>query len=924
MSVEIAKIYESKSVEKKLYEFWLKNKMFSSKPEEGLKSFTIVIPPPNVTGSLHMGHALNNTLQDIIIRFRKMRNFNTLWVPGTDHGGIATQNVVEKLLLAEGRHRQELGREKFVERMWRWSEESGDTILEQLRRLGCALDWDRTRWTMDEVCTKAVFAAFVELYNKGLIYRGKRLVNWCPRCHTALSDIEVEHEEEIGKLWHIRYPLVNAKASKSKNKKIKSKKKQSAQEYIVVATTRPETMLGDTAVAVNPKDKRYKKLVGKKVMLPLMNREIPIVADKVVDPAFGTGAVKVTPAHDPADFEIAVRHKLPHKVVIDFHGKMSPEAGVYAGLDRYEARKKILLDLQQQELLMETVDHPHSIGRCYRCNSAIEPLSSEQWFLKVEDMSKKAMAVVEQGKIKFYPQSWTKPYLLWLENLKDWCISRQIWWGHRIPIYYCKSGASSKKKTRKKACPPIASIEQPKTCPNCGGDKIEQDSDVLDTWFSSALWPFSVFGWPDKKTSAGNLVELNYYYPTAVLVTGHEILYLWVARMVQMGLEFLGDVPFREVFIHGIVRDKSGKKMSKSLGNVIDPLEIMDKYGTDALRFALTQSAAPGRDMQLSEDSFIGARNFANKLWNASRFVLMNTENVNWEDGFIMSIWPLELADNWILCEYRILIGDVTAAIETYNLDSAARLIYDFFWSKYCDWYIELAKIRLNGTDQDKKKTVASVLIEILSGILRMLHPIMPYITEEIWQNLLKYVHRHTGKSNSIMDAPWPEADKNKIDLAVIGRMNLIKEVITSIRTIRSEMNVPPGKSINIMINIPSDEQAGIIEQHIPYIKFLAKVDNAEIGENILRPKQSAVSIVSGIEIFVPLTGLIDPEKEKQRISKEIENTKLENERCQTKLANTEFITRAPAKEVEKIRGRMDEAKSKLERLGENLKSLEQ
>ncbi|MBN1621581.1 MAG: valine--tRNA ligase [Endomicrobiales bacterium] len=920
MAVEISKVYEPRSVEEKWYEFWLKNKLFSCKVEKGKKPFTIVIPPPNVTGSLHMGHALNNTLQDIIIRYQKMRGFNTLWVPGTDHGGIATQNVVEKLLLSQGTNRQDMGREKFVERMWQWRRESGDTILNQLKKLGCSLDWDRTRFTMDEVCSRAVVFAFVNLYNRGLIYRGKRLVNWCPHCQTALSDIEVEHEEEIGKLWHIKYPLAeNGKQPKS------AKKSKKSGEYVIVATTRPETMLGDTAVAVHPDDKRYKKIIGGKIRLPLTDREIPVVADEAVDPTFGTGAVKVTPAHDPVDFDIAARQKLPHIVVIDYQGKMTPKAGdSYAGLDRYEARKKVLHDLETQGLLLETADHPHSIGHCYRCNSVIEPLVSEQWFLKVEEMSRKAMQVVEEGKVKFYPESWKKPYLLWLENLRDWCISRQIWWGHRIPVYYCvsKSSKSGKDKPIKSNCPPIVAHEMPKKCPKCKGTNIVQDPDVLDTWFSSALWPFSVFGWP-KKEEEFSSSDLEYFYPTNVLVTGHEILYLWVARMIQMGLEFMGDVPYSDVFIHGMVRDKFGKKMSKSLGNVIDPLEVMGKYGADALRFSLTQSAAPGRDMQLAEDSFVGARNFTNKLWNASRFVFMHLQNVTWQPGF-MAVWPLDLCDMWILAEYRLLVNKVTDAMNKYNIDEAARLIYDFFWSKYCDWYIELAKIRLMGSNERNKKTAVSMLIEILSGVLRLLHPIMPFITEEIWSILIELTGlKSPDQLVTIMTSSWPVAEKEKASSKDVEDMNLLQNIIISVRTIRSEMRVPPGKKINMVMNIISPRQMKIVADHLDYIKALAGVENILTGQRLKRPAQSAVSVVSEIEIFVPLAGLIDIEKEKQRLVKEIQSTEVEVERCNKNLSNQSFVQKAPKKEVERMKNRLIEAKVKKERLQESVKSLE-
>ncbi|MHB9155370.1 MAG: valine--tRNA ligase [Endomicrobiales bacterium] len=910
MSTEIEKLYDPQKVEERWYRFWQENKLFSSKPEHGKTPFVIVIPPPNVTGSLHMGHALNNTLQDIIIRFRRMQNYNTLWVPGTDHGGIATQNVVEKLLKAEGKTRQDLGREKFLERMWQWRKESGGTILKQLERLGSSLDWDRTRFTMDEVCSRAVTKAFVELFNRGLIYRGNRLVNWCPRCHTALSDIEVEHEEEIGKLWHMQYPLKPGE-SKAKGKAGAKKKKA---ECIVVATTRPETMLGDTAVAVHPDDKRYKKFIGRKVLLPLTGREIPVIADEAVDKTFGTGAVKVTPAHDPTDFEIGARHHLPHVVVIDFHGRMTKEAGKFEGLDRYEARKQVLHALEEQGLLLETAEHPHAVGRCYRCASAVEPLTSEQWFLKVGDMSRRAMKVVEEGKIEFYPESWKKPYLLWLENLRDWCISRQIWWGHRIPVYYCKKGSGG--ETQEPPCPPIASVEKPGKCPHCGNAVLEQDPDVLDTWFSSALWPFSVFGWPQESE------DLRYYYPTSVLVTGHEILYLWVARMVQMGLEFMNDIPFHHVFIHGIVRDKSGKKMSKSLGNVIDPLMIMEKYGTDALRFALTQAAAPGRDMQLSDDSFVGARNFANKIWNASRFVMMNAQNVAWGEDFIMAVWPMEMADKWILSEYRIAVREATRALERYDMDQAARIIYDFFWSRYCDWYIEMAKIRISGTDEQARKVVLSVLMEVLSGSLRMLHPVMPFITEEIWQSQKNYL-RHAAHSKSIMNAPWPEIDESKIDEPVRGQMKLIQDVVTALRTVRSEMNVPPGKNINVIMNFTPQARKDVIEKNLHYIRALAKLETVETGETLARPPQSAAAVASGIEIFVPLAGLIDLEKEKQRLRKEIAGALAEQERCQNKTANEEFVKRAPQKEVDKVRERLKEAQLKAERFKENLKAIE-
>jgi len=890
MQDNLPKAYNPKEIEEKWAQNWRKNCIASSIIDKSKKPFTIVIPPPNVTGSLHMGHALNNTLQDIIIRFNKMRGFNTLWVPGTDHGGIATQNVVEKMLIAQGTSRHEVGREKFLEKMWQWRLETGDGILGQLTRLGCLLDFSRTRFTMDDVCSKHVVKAFIELFNKGLIYRGKRLVNWCPRCHTALSDIEVEHEEEIGKLWHIKYPLADGSGE------------------LIVATTRPETMLGDTAVAVNPEDERYKNLIGKQIELPLVKRHIPIVADSVVDMTFGTGAVKVTPAHDPTDFEIGLRNDLPKITVIDFHGKMTLEAGVYKGLDRYAARKKILEDLESLGLLVETVAHPHAVGRCYRCNTAIEPLISEQWFLKVEQMSQKAMEVVKNGTVKIYPDSWSRPYLLWLEKLKDWCISRQIWWGHRIPVYYCKAENSAKK------CPPVASETKPEKCPHCAAAEMEQDSDVLDTWFSSALWPFSVFG--------ENKEEADYYYPTKVLVTGHEILYLWVARMIQMGLELKGKIPFEHVFIHGIVRDKHGKKMSKSLGNVIDPLVIMEKFGTDALRFAITSAAAPGRDMQLSDESFTAARNFSNKIYNATRFVLMNIdESFVYEEN--ISEENLELSDKWIIEQCRLTLETVTKSIENYNIDTAARAIHEFFWFKYCDWYIEIAKIRLNSQNVQAKTTVLSVLLKVLSIVLKMAHPIMPFITEEIWQTIAPLIKAKTNDGICYIEhTQWPSLNAMPQSDEALRQMKSVCDVITAIRTIRSEMNVAHTINVSVIVNSPSNSLLKLLSQNEQAINALAKVEKCSFQTNATKPDFAASAVISDGELFIPLKGLIDFEKEKARLEKELSQIKNEQERCKKNLANENFVSRAPEQEVEKMRERLREAQFKYERIKVNKDAL--
>jgi valyl-tRNA synthetase len=904
--MEMPKAYESSGVEDAIYGFWLDGKYFSSRPDSSKKPFTIVIPPPNVTGSLHMGHALNNTLQDALIRYKRLAGFNTCWVPGTDHGGIATQNVVEKLLLAEGKSKNDLGREKFIEKMWKWRGSTGDTILEQLKKLGCSLDFDRTRFTMDEDCSRAVRHAFARLFDKGLIYRGKRLVNWCPRCMTALSDIEVEHEEEIGKLWHIKYPL------------------SSGAEFLIVATTRPETMLGDTAVAVNPADERYKKLVGKTIKLPLAGREIKIVTDEAVDAAFGTGAVKVTPAHDPTDFEIGARHGLEKIVVIGFDGKMTGAAGKYAGLDRYAARKEILKDLEAEGLLMETAAHPHSVGACYRCATTIEPLISEQWFMKVGEMSRRAVEASRAGKVKFYPASWEKPYVLWLENLRDWCISRQIWWGHRIPVYYCKNDSSEEKS----ACPPFASVEQPVKCPHCGGAKIRQDTDVLDTWFSSALWPFSVFGWPDETP------DLKYYYPTAVLVTGHEILYLWVARMVQFGLEFMGAEPFSDVYIHGIVRDKHGKKMSKSLGNVIDPLDIIKKYGADALRFAMISSATAGRDIQLSDDSFVGARNFANKLYNASRYILMNLEKYPL-DGISLDGSRLEETDKWILSECAAAARLSRGSYETYELDKVARAVYDFTWNKFCDWYIEFSKERLYGNDEAARATALKVLVRVLADILKIIHPIMPFVTESLWRNLRE---RLSGADSaeiskkfpqSIMDATYPSAtapsevgtgrDLSLPNAAV--NVDFIVEVVTAVRQLREEMKVSAAQKIDLLVRASDGAAAERFKSSSAYIEKLARVGKIETGVST-QPRACACAVVGSAEIFVPLEGVIDVDKEKARLTAELSKIEGIARALSAKMANEKFLSKAPPSEVEGSRAKLSDFSSKIEKLKVNIKYL--
>jgi len=899
---ELPKIYDPVPTEEPWYPYWQKQGYFS--PKTGLSTpYSIVIPPPNVTGSLHMGHALNSTLQDILIRWRRMSGDRAVWVPGTDHGGIATQNVVEKLLRAEKKSRHDLGREKFIERMWQWRQESGDTILMQLRRLGSSCDWTRTRFTMDDVCSKAVREAFVRLFNKGLIYRGPRMVNWCPRDNTALSDIEVEHEERAGKLWHIRYPLVNG---------------ASPGAHIIVATTRPETLLGDAAVAVNPNDERYSALIGQQIKLPLTNREIPIIADAAVEAEFGSGAVKVTPAHDPTDFEIGERHALPHVVVINFEGRMTDQAGAYAGMDRFDARKKIVDDLEAQGLLEKIEDYKLSVAICYRCSTIIEPLVSEQWFMSMKDLAARAAAATRQGNVKIFPSSWEKPYLLWLDNIKDWCISRQIWWGHRIPVYYCPNTVEGARRrggdhSPTPLCRPIASVEQPTTCPTCGSSELVQDNDVLDTWFSSGLWPLSVFKWPEETD------DLKTFYPTNVLVTGHEILYLWVARMVMFGLEFRDQVPFHHVYIHGIVRDKQGKKMSKSLGNVIDPLEKMKQFGTDALRFSLAESSIPGRDLHLSDDSFLKARNFANKLWNASRFVLMNLEG--YKPQPLPTLEKLELADRWILHELQETAASVTDNFGTYNAAEASRRLYDFTWNVVCDWYLEIAKVALTGQDGAARAIKQTVLVHVLDHTLRLLHPIMPFETEALFAALKPYV---LAPAESLMIAAWPKADARLQDADAAQRMHLVQNVVTAIRTLRSESVIHPSQQMKAYIDADAAIQAIMADANVThFIRSLAKLESAEFqGLQSQDRKNCLITVFEGGEIFIPAEGLIDIAKERARLSKNLTQTEQMHARGQAQLANPNFVERAPAEEVERLRLQVSQFAKKAQLLKRNMDAL--
>jgi len=919
----LSKVYDPKLVEDHWYEVW--EKAGYLKPGSSGSPFTLVIPPPNVTGSLHMGHALNSTLQDITLRYRKMKGDSALWVPGTDHGGIATQNVMEKILKSEGTSRHDLGREKFLERMWKWRNETGDIILGQLRRLGAALDWSRTRFTMDEVCSRAVRAAFVELYKKKLLYRGKRLVNWCPRCHTALADIEVEHKESNSHLWHIKYPLVDRRNKSRPSKKKKSADNAFTKGAITVATTRPETMLGDTAVAVHPKDKRYKDVVGLHVKLPITGRIIPIVADEAVDKSFGSGAVKVTPSHDRADFEIAGRHNLPHIPVIGFDGKMTKAAGhgldgePFMGMDRFKARKKVVEELEKAGAIEKVEDYKVALSVCYRCDDVIEPLESEQWFLSVKKMAARAREATKKGRVKIIPKSWENPYQLWLRNLHDWCVSRQIWWGHRIPVWYCVE--EKKGEVKKTSCSPIVSMEDPARCPSCKKTKLEQDPDVLDTWFSSALWPFSVFGWPDKTA------DLKRFFPTQLLVTGHEILYLWVARMVMFALEFLDDVPYSTILIHGIVRDKGGRKMSKSLGNVIDPLDLIKDYGADAVRFSLARSAAPGRDMQIAKDNFIAARNFSNKIWNATRFALMHLSGLKHLEPLEKHSAHMELADRWILHRYNQVVEETTDAMESLNLDAASRGLYDFFWSDFCDWYLEMVKPRLDpsrvsesGISKESGEAARQVLGTVLEGSMRLLHPFIPFITEEIWQKLPKPMD---NKATHLMVSFWVKANDQFKNEKAFKEMGRLQEVVTKIRNIRSEMGIPPAQPIELWVNSKKPEKVNIFHEHGSLLQFLnTRVNKMIIENNLKRPESSATAVVEGADLYVPLEGLIDFAKEKARLEKEYATKKLDADRLGKKMSNQDFLTHAPKEEVEKATARLKESKERLKSLQSHIATL--
>jgi valyl-tRNA synthetase len=879
-AMELAKRYNPEKVEGKWYRFWEKEGFFHSDVDKTKESFSIVIPPPNVTGALHMGHGLNNTIQDILIRWRRMQGLNALWVPGTDHAGIATQNVVERQIAAKGKTRQEIGRERFIELVWKWREQYGGRIIDQLKRLGASCDWERERFTMDGGLSRAVREVFVQLYDEKLIYRGKYIINWCPRCQTALSDEEVEHETQKGFLYYIKYPLKGNGG------------------YIVVATTRPETMLGDTAVAVNPDDERYRKYIGKTVILPLVERKLPVIADSYVDPEFGTGALKITPAHDPNDFEIGVRHNLSSVNIFNEDATIN-ENGIpdCVGMDRYEAREVVLEALKKGSYYLKQEQYSHEVGHCYRCHTVIEPYLSEQWFVKMKPLAEDAIRAVKEGRVRFYPRRWEKVYMNWMNNIKDWCISRQIWWGHRIPVYYCRECGEM-----------FASVDEPDGCRSCSSRNIVQDEDVLDTWFSSQLWPFSTLGWPERTE------ELGYYYPTAVLVTDPGILFFWVARMIMSGLKFMEDVPFRDVYIHGVVMDAEGRKMSKSLGNGIDPLEVVERYGADAMRHTIVNITPFGQNLLLSMDKFNAGARFANKIWNASRYILMNIEGIEFRD---VEDRDLDTPDRWILTLFERVKRDMNRFLGKYRLSDASSLVYEFFWHEFCDWYIEISKLKLYSDDPSKRSHAASMLLRILDGCLRLLHPIMPFITEEIWQRLpLK------REIKSIMIASYPVYEEAHVYAESIQPIEVLKELTYNIRNIRGELRVPPEMKADILVKTTDEMVRRVLEELGEVIRFLARLKRIEIGGDLAKPPGCASSVGSGYEVYLPLVGLIDIDKERSRLQKELERLTGEIERSDRKLNKSEFITKAPQSIVERERERLESHREARERVNGILESL--
>lgn len=871
MSKELAKAYEPKEVEDRIYDFWMKGKYFHAEVDPKKKPYTIVIPPPNITGQLHLGHAMDETLQDTLIRWRRMQGYSALWLPGTDHASIATEAKIVEAMRKEGITKEEIGREKFLERAWAWKDQYGGRIVEQLKKLGSSCDWDRLRFTMDEGCNKAVNHVFKKLYDKGLIYRGERIINWCPHCKTSISDAEVVFEEKEGSFWHLRYPLSDGSG------------------YIELATTRPETMLGDTAVAVHPDDERYKALVGKTVILPLVNKEIPIIADSYVEQDFGTGVVKITPAHDPNDFEVGLRHNLPVINVMDDGGVINENGGKYAGMPALEARKQIVKDLDEAGFLIKIEPIKHNVGTCYRCGTVVEPRVSTQWFVKMEPLAKPAIDAVKDGDIRFIPERMDKVYYNWMENIKDWCISRQLWWGHQIPAWYCECGET------------IVSETVPTVCPKCGGTHLTRDPDTLDTWFSSALWPFSTLGWPD------NTEELKYFYPTNTLVTGYDIIFFWVARMIFSGLEHMGEVPFNTVFFHGLIRDAQGRKMSKSLGNGVDPLDVISVYGADALRFTLVTGNSPGNDLRFSEEKVSASRNFANKIWNAARFILMNIEGKDIDCALPKKLYT---SDKWILNRFNNVTAAVTENLEKFELGMAVSKLYDFIWDDFCDWYIELAKIRMNGADEESADSARRVLVWTMSNTLKLLHPFMPYITEEIWQTL-----PHDGEA--LIVAKWPEYDEALSFPQEAKNLENVMALIRAIRTRRNEMNVPPSKKAHIYIDTAHPAP---YEEASEFIARLAYGSKVEIGTGF--DVQGAVTAVTDdAKALLPMDDLVDKAAETARLNKELANAQKQLDTVKAKLANEKFTSKAPQNVIDGVKANGEKLEAKIKLILETLES---
>jgi len=875
----LEKTYDPKQVEDRLYKKWEDNRYFHAVVDKEKEPFTIVIPPPNITGQLHMGHALDNTLQDILIRWKRMQGYSALWLPGTDHASIATEAKIVDAMAKDGITKEMIGREKFLEKAWDWKKVYGIRIVKQLKKLGSSCDWERERFTLDEGLSEAVQEVFLRLYKKGLIYKGERITNWCPKCNTSISDIEVEYEEQDGNFWHIKYPVKNS------------------DEFVIVATTRPETMLGDTAVAVHPDDERYKHLVGKTVILPLINREIPIIADHYVEKDFGTGVVKITPAHDPNDFEVGLRHNLPVIRVMDNFAVMNELAGKYSGMDRYEARKKMVSELDGLGLLVKVEPHKHNVGTCQRCHTVIEPFVSTQWYVKMKPLADPAIEVVKNGTIKFIPERFSKIYFNWMENIQDWCISRQLWWGHRIPAYYCQSCGKM-----------IVASEMPDVCPDCGSTNFKQDEDTLDTWFSSALWPFSTLGWPK------NTEDLNYFYPTNVLVTGYDIIFFWVARMIFSGVENMGREPFKYVLIHGLVRDAEGKKMSKSLGNGIDPLEVIDQYGTDALRFALCIGNSPGNDLRFSTEKIESSRNFANKIWNASRFVLMNfDEDIDFSK---VDSKKFTSADKWILSRVNSLTKEVTENLEKFEMGIALQKVYEFIWEEFCDWYIEMVKPRLYNRENDSRIEAQYVLNKVLGDSMKLLHPFMPFVTEEIYMHLI-------NEDESIMISKWPEYNEKNNYPVDEAQIELVKEAIRSIRNTRTEMNVPNSRKAKIIFVANGENEKKALLEGASYFERLASASEISVKEDKNGvPTDAVASIINGVTIYMPLEDLIDIEKETERLEKERINLTKELERVNGKLNNQGFVAKAPEKVIEEEKAKQVKYQEMFDQVVERIEQL--